>query len=66
MDRKEKIHYNGGKKEAWRATREDLVTLTKEGEQLKKKAVAVPDETQGCIPLEKDELIQLKICLTRR
>ena len=43
-----------------------LVTLTKEGEQLKKKAVAVPDEMQGCIPLEKDELIQLKICLTRR
>ena len=37
-----------------------LATLTKEGEQLKKKAVAVPDETQGCIPLEKDELIQLK------
>ena len=43
-----------------------LATLTKEGEQLKKKAVAVPDETQGCIPLEKDELIQLKICLKRR
>ena len=43
-----------------------LVTLTKEGEQLKKKAVDVPDETQGCILLEKDEHKQLKICLTRR
>ena len=37
-----------------------LVTLTKEGEQLKEKAVAVPDEMQGCIPLSEAELKQLK------
>ena len=67
MDRKEKIHYNGGKKRKRGEQREKTAGhADKRGRAAKEKAVAVPDETQGCIPLEKDELIQLKICLTRR
>lgn len=40
-----------------------LVTLTKAGEALKKQAVTVPNEMQGCIPLSKAELKQLKLLL---
>lgn len=40
-----------------------LVTLTKAGEALKEKAIAVPEEMQGCIPLSKAELKQLKLLL---
>ena len=42
-----------------------LLTLTKEGEKLKEKAVSVPNEMQGCIPLSNEELIQLKILLDK-
>ena len=37
--------------------------LTKAGEALKEKAIAVPEEMQGCIPLSKAELKQLKLLL---
>lgn len=37
-----------------------LVTLTKKGETLKKKALSVPVEMEGCIPLSDEELAQLK------
>ena len=40
-----------------------LVTLTNAGEALKEKAAAVPEEMQGCIPLSKAELKQLKLLL---
>ena len=40
-----------------------LVTLTNAGEALKEKAVAVPEEMQGCILLSKAELKQLKLLL---
>lgn len=42
-----------------------LVTLTQEGEALKKQAVTVPDEMQGCIPLSREELQQLKALLEK-
>ena len=42
-----------------------LITLTKEGEKLKKKALSIPNEMQGCIPLSNGELIQLKILLEK-
>ncbi|MBK6088361.1 MarR family transcriptional regulator [Ruminococcus sp. M6(2020)] len=40
-----------------------LVTLTNAGEALKENAIAVPEEMQGCIPLSKAELKQLKLLL---
>lgn len=40
-----------------------LVKLTKEGEALKERAVYVPKEMQGCIPLTQEELAQLKLLL---
>lgn len=42
-----------------------LLSLTKEGEALKEKAVSVPDEMQGCIPLSQTELQQLKELLNK-
>ena len=42
-----------------------LVTLTQEGEALKKQAVTVPDEMQGCIPLSREELQQLKALIEK-
>ena len=42
-----------------------LILLTKEGEALKEKAVSVPDEMQGCIPLSQAELQQLKALLEK-
>ena len=42
-----------------------LISLTKEGEALKEKAVLVPDEMQGCIPLSPAELQQLKALLDK-
>lgn len=42
-----------------------LITLTKEGEKLKQKALSVPNEMQGCIPLSNEELFQLKILLDK-
>ncbi len=42
-----------------------LISLTKEGEMLKEKAVSVPDEMQGCIPLSQAELQQLKALLDK-
>ena len=42
-----------------------LVTLTKAGEALKKQAVTVPNEMQGCIPLSREELQQLKELLEK-
>lgn len=42
-----------------------LVTLTNAGEALKKQAVTVPNEMQGCIPLSREELQQLKELLEK-
>lgn len=40
-----------------------LLTMTKEGERLKEKAVSVPEKMRGCIPLSDEELAQLKLLL---
>ena len=42
-----------------------LISLTKEGESLKEKAVSVPEEMQGGIPLSQAELKQLKALLDK-
>lgn len=42
-----------------------FLSLTKEGESLKKKASLVPLAMQGCIPLPKDDLILLRDLLNR-
>ena len=42
-----------------------LLTLTKEGERLKEKAMSVPDEMNGCIPLSEKELGILKGLLNK-
>lgn len=42
-----------------------LLTLTKEGEKLKEKAISVPREMQGCIPLSQKELEILKALLDK-
>ena len=42
-----------------------LLTLTEHGEKLKDKAINVPRAMQGCIDLDKDELIQLKHLLDK-
>lgn len=42
-----------------------MISLTKEGEMLKEKAVSVPEEIHGCIPLRKTELQQLKALLCK-
>ncbi len=41
------------------------LSLTKEGEALKDRAVHVPEAMQGCIDLPKEELIQLKYLLDK-
>ena len=68
MDRKEIIHYNGGKKRERGEQREKTAGHTdKRGRAAKEKGGSRTRRNAGvCIPLEKDELIQLKICLTRR
>ena len=42
-----------------------LLTLTKEGERLKEKAMSVPEEMNGCIPLSEKELGILKGLLNK-
>lgn len=42
-----------------------LITLTKEGERLKEKAMSVPEEMNGCIPLSEKELGILKGLLNK-
>ena len=42
-----------------------LITLTEQGEKLKDKAINVPWAMQGCIDLDKNELIQLKHLLDK-
>lgn len=42
-----------------------MISLTEEGDLLKEKAVSVPDEMQGCIPLSETELQQLKALLDK-
>ena len=42
-----------------------LITLTKEGEKLKEKAVSVPKAMQGCIPLSEKEMRVLKALLDK-
>ncbi|WP_407383447.1 MarR family winged helix-turn-helix transcriptional regulator [Ruminococcus sp.] len=42
-----------------------LLTLTKEGEKLKEKAMSVPEEMNGCIPLSEKELGILKGLLNK-
>ena len=42
-----------------------LLTLTKEGERLKEKAMSVPEEMNGCIPLSEKELETLKTLLDK-
>ena len=42
-----------------------LLTLTKQGEELREKAKSVPEAMQGCIPLPKDDLHQLKQLLCK-
>ena len=40
-----------------------FLSLTEQGEALKEKAKAVPAAMQGCIPLERDDLMLLKSLL---
>ena len=42
-----------------------FLSLTKEGEALKKKASAVPGAMEGCINLPQEELVQLKVLLDK-
>ena len=42
-----------------------FMSLTEEGEALKERALAVPRAMQGCLPLEPDELMQLKRLLDK-
>lgn len=42
-----------------------FLSLTKEGEALKEKALAVPEAMQGCIDLPQEELLQLKYLLEK-
>lgn len=42
-----------------------LLTLTKDGERLKEKAVSVPEAMQGCVPLSEKELKTLKDLLNK-
>lgn len=48
-----------------RNERKLMISLTEQGESLKDKAVNVPPSMQGCIDLDRDELIQLKILLDK-
>lgn len=42
-----------------------LITLTEQGEALKERAVSVPREMDGCIPLSEEELLLLKKLLKK-
>jgi len=42
-----------------------FVSLTDEGENLKKKALSVPLEMQGCLDLPPEDLIRLKVLLDK-
>lgn len=42
-----------------------ILSLTPEGEQLKKLAIKVPSQMQGCIPLSKKDMILLRELLNR-
>ena len=42
-----------------------IISLTPEGEQLKKMAIKVPSQMQGCIPLSKKDMILLRELLNR-
>ena len=42
-----------------------FLSLTEEGEKLREKAKLVPGQMQGCLPLEWEELVQLKALLDR-
>jgi DNA-binding MarR family transcriptional regulator len=41
------------------------ITLTEQGEQLKRRAVSVPDAMRGCLNLSRDEMEQLKTLLDK-
>ena len=41
------------------------ITLTKQGEQLKRRAVSVPDAMKGCLNLSQEEMEQLKALLDK-
>lgn len=43
--------------------RKPFLSLTEQGEALKEQAKAVPAAMQGCIPLQQEELMQLKSLL---
>ena len=42
-----------------------ILSLTPEGEQLKKRAIKVPSQMQGCIPLSEKDMILLRELLIR-
>ena len=42
-----------------------LLSLTEEGESLRERAIDVPSQMQGCIPLSEDDLILLRDLLNR-
>nr|WP_316612991.1 MarR family transcriptional regulator [uncultured Ruminococcus sp.] len=42
-----------------------IISLTSEGEQLKKMAIKVPSQMQGCIPLSEKDMILLRELLNR-
>ncbi|HAQ64091.1 MAG TPA: MarR family transcriptional regulator [Ruminococcaceae bacterium] len=42
-----------------------IVSLTRQGEALREKAVEIPSKLDGCIPLTKEELTQLKELLDK-
>lgn len=42
-----------------------IISLTPEGEQLKKTAIKVPSQMQGCIPLSEKDMILLRELLNR-
>ena len=42
-----------------------IISLTPEGEQLKKMAIKVPSQMQGCIPLSEKDMILLRELLNR-
>ena len=42
-----------------------ILSLTPEGEQLKKRAIKVPSQMQGCIPLSEKDMILLRELLNR-
>lgn len=42
-----------------------IISLTPEGEQLKKMAIKIPSQMQGCIPLSEKDMILLRELLNR-